>query len=311
MRGQRSNGINIDDGGSFDTPSHHLTLEGLRVEDVGPQGNNDGIKLSGIDDFVVRRCVVEGWGGQAVDMVGCHRGRIEDCDFRGKEGFSQHTGPQTKGGSADIVIRGCRFHRAGTRAVNIGGSTSRSVFRPQNALYEAKNITVEGCTFVDCEAPLAFVGVDGATVRFNTIYRPKTWVVRILQETTDEGFPPSRNGRLERNLIVLRRAELRTVVNIGRGTAPESFVFCENWWFFEDQPTTSARPELPTAEQSGVYGLDPKIAIDGSRLTPQNPKAAMFGALALPQHEAQRALDAHRPFFETSLGQNLSRFRPG
>ena len=51
VRGQSGNGINIDDGGTFDTPSHHVTLEGVRVADIGPTGNRDAIKLSGVDDL--------------------------------------------------------------------------------------------------------------------------------------------------------------------------------------------------------------------------------------------------------------------
>jgi hypothetical protein len=77
VRKQTGNGINIDDGGTYETPAHHITLEKLHVADIGPQGNHDAIKLSGVDDFVVRDCTVEGWGGQAVDMVGCHQGLIE------------------------------------------------------------------------------------------------------------------------------------------------------------------------------------------------------------------------------------------
>jgi hypothetical protein len=45
------NGLNIDDGGSYETPSHHVTLRNIVVRDVGPEGNRDGIKLSRLDDF--------------------------------------------------------------------------------------------------------------------------------------------------------------------------------------------------------------------------------------------------------------------
>ena len=123
IQGQSANGINIDDGGDYESPSHHIVLEGVQVSDVGPKGNRDGIKMSGVDDFLVRRCRVEGWGGQAIDMVGCHRGLIDECEFVGKEGYSQSSGPQTKGGSSQITIRDCRFQDAGSRAVNVGGST--------------------------------------------------------------------------------------------------------------------------------------------------------------------------------------------
>lgn len=281
-RGQRANGINIDDGGSFDTPSHHVLLERIQIADVGPTGNFDGIKLSGVVDFTLRDCTVQGWGGQAVDMVGCHRGVIEGCTFRGKAGFSQSTGPQTKGGSSQIAIRRCLFLDGGGRAVNLGGSTGLAYFRPRGALYEARDITVEGCIFVGSQAPLAFVGVDGALVRYNTIYRPDKWVLRILQETTEPGFAPCRHGRFERNLVVYRRADVSSHVNIGPHTAAETFVFADNLWYCEDRPQAS-RPELPAAETGGVYGIDPQLApLDEGRLRPQNPQAAPFGAAAWP-----------------------------
>ena len=38
--------------------------------------------------------------------------------------------------------------------------------------------------------PVAFVGVDGATVRHNTIYRPRRWGLRILQENRAAGLRP-------------------------------------------------------------------------------------------------------------------------
>ncbi len=277
-RGQSGNGVNVDDGGSYDSPAHHIVLENLTVMETGPRGNHDPIKLSGVDDFVVRRCLIEGWGGQAVDMVGCHRGVVEGCTFRGKPGFSQGAGPQTKGGSSDIVIRRCVFVQAADRCVNIGGSTGMPYFRPPGARYEAKNITVEGCVFVGGMAPLAYVGVDGATVRYNTIYHPSKWVLRILQETTAPGFPRCRNGRFERNLIVFRRAHVRTFVNIGPNTQPETFAFADNWWYCEDRPAAS-RPRLPVAETGSVYGVDPRLSRDDKgQLRVRNSRAARYGS---------------------------------
>jgi hypothetical protein len=42
-------------------------------------------------------------------------------------------------------------------------------------------------------------------------------------------------------------------VNLGAGTAPETFTFARNWWYCVDQPERS-RPKLPTPEIDGVYG---------------------------------------------------------
>jgi len=281
--GQSSNGINADDGGSYDTPAHHLTFENLHISDVGPEGNHDPLKLSGVDDFVVRDCTFEGWGGQAPDMVGCHRGLIEGCTFRGKKGCTQHSGPQTKGGSNQITVRRCLFVDAAMRGVNIGGSTGLPYFRPKGTLYEAKDIVVEGCTFVGCEAPVAFVGVDGAVVRYNTFYRPAKWVLRILQETTKDGFAPCRNGRFERNLIVFRAADVQVAANVGPNTSPETFSFRENWWYCEDRPAAS-RMRLPTVEVGGIYGIDPQLpafeaaSLKAGDLRPRHVNAVAYGA---------------------------------
>ncbi len=56
------NGLNIDDGGSYENPARHVVLRNLTIRDIGPKGNRDGIKLSGVNDFVVDSCTLERWG---------------------------------------------------------------------------------------------------------------------------------------------------------------------------------------------------------------------------------------------------------
>jgi len=193
--GARYNGLNIDDGGSFDTPSHHIVLRNLQVRDIGPTGNCDGIKLSGVANFRVENCIVERWGdgGQGIDMVGCHNGIISNCTLRFEDdkGF----GIQAKGGSSNIRIVRCRLEHAGARAIQLGGSTGLQFFRPPlksgQEHAEARNLTVEGCTIIGSTGAIAFVGVDGAIVRFNTIYRPKRWAIRILRRRERKGLSPA------------------------------------------------------------------------------------------------------------------------
>lgn len=261
-----ANGLNIDDGGVRDKEgAHHVVLRGLHVLDVGGGGNEDGIKLSGLYDFSVENCTIERWGGagSGIDMVGCHRGTIALNRFR-------HTTPpgangvQCKGGTSGIVIRGNRFDAAGGRAINIGGSTGLQFFRPPLAAQpphiEARDIRVEGNTFVGGLAAMAFVGVDGAVVRFNTIERPGRWALRILQENKTAGFVACRNGQFTDNVIVYESARWSEGgINIGAGTAPETFTFARNWWYCVDRPQRS-EPKLPTKEIGGVYGRDPAEA---------------------------------------------------
>jgi hypothetical protein len=284
--GAKSNGLSIDDGSVFTGQAHHVLLKGLRVRDVGPRGNHDGIKLSGLHGFRVEGCTVENWGigsGGGIDMVGCHDGVIVGNTFRhsARAEDTGGTGIQAKGGSSRIRILGNRFEHAGQRAINIGGSTGMAYFRPPldrwpegRDRFEAAEIHVEGNTFIGSLAPVAFVGVDRATVRRNTFFLPARWILRILQETREPGFAPSRRGDFSENIVVFDSVQWNSGgVNIGPETAPETFTFSRNVWFCRDVPEQS-RPELPTTETDGVYGQDPKLRDPAGldlRLAPDAP----------------------------------------
>lgn len=255
--GQTTNGLNIDDGGQRERPLRGVKIEGVEVRDIGPRGNYDAIKLSGLDGFTVRDCRLEGWGGQGIDMVGCHQGLIAGCELRGKEGFSATAGIQMKGGTSEITVEQCHFENAGERPVNMGGSTGLDYFRPAGALYEARALTVRNCVFRGSTCAAAFVGLDGGEFSDNTILYPEKWIFRILQETRAEGFAPCRRVIVKGNRITFRRSQVAVDVNIGEGTAPETFTFEGNRWLAEDRPTAS-KPKLPVAESAGTYGMDPR-----------------------------------------------------
>jgi hypothetical protein len=275
VRGFSTNGINVDDGGSFETPSKGIVIENVTVKDTGPKGNHDALKMSGVNQFAVRGCRFEGWGGSGIDMVGCHRGTVERCSFEGKPGFSQANAIQMKGGTTGILVHMNFFKNAGQRSINLGGSTGLQFFRPKVGDHEAKDITVAGNRFVGSTAVLAWVTADGGHVRHNTIYCPDKWVLRILQETKDKKFKPSHGGLFEKNLVVFDR-KVRTFVNVGGGTKPESFTFRANAWF---EIGGRRKPRLPTPEKAGVYGVDPKLAKPGTpEMKCKEPRLKDFGA---------------------------------
>jgi len=257
ITGQSLNGLNLDDGGQLDPPVTGITLDHIEVSDVGPSGNHDGIKCSGLDKLTIRDCTVTGWGGQGIDCVGCHDSLITGCKLIGKPGFTASAGIQLKGGTAGVTVEKCHFTNAGERPLNVGGSTVLPYFRPLGAKYEATRITVRDNVIEGSPCATAFTGVDGAEFSGNTILFPQKWIFRILQETKEPGFAPCRNVRIQDNRIVFRRAQVQIDLNIGSGAAPETFRFANNCWFAEDQPAAS-KPKLPTAETSGVYGTDPR-----------------------------------------------------
>ncbi len=260
VSGQQHNGINLDDGGELDKPVKGITIERVEISDIGPRGNHDGIKGSGLHGLTIRDCTITGWGGQGIDLVGCHRSLISGCRFIGKAGFTASAGVQLKGGTSEVTVEKCHFTNAGERPINVGGSTGAAYFRPQGVKHEASRIIVRDNVIEGGLSAAAFVGVDGAEFTGNTILFPTKWILRILQETTAEAFAPCRNVLVKGNRIVFRRSQVQTEINIGGGTEPATFRFENNHWFAEDRPDFS-KPKLPSIEKDGVYGTDPRQGI--------------------------------------------------
>lgn len=254
--GQSGNGVNIDDGGSYETPSHHVTVEECYFHDMDASGNNDLLKLSGLDSFQIIDCVFENGadGGSGVDMVGCHYGL-----FAGNE-FSDMGSNciQAKGGTQFIRIQGNRFVNGGQRSINLGGSTGLEFFRPIDAPFEAADLEVYSNIFIGSTAPVAYVGSTRVNVINNTIWLPEKWVARILQENVDpDRFVASGENAFCNNIVVID-SRVTTQINIGPDTRPETFVFKNNLWHHVDNSSWSG-PVLPVDELGGIVGSDPMM----------------------------------------------------
>lgn len=256
FRGYSDNGINVDDGGRGQT-SHHIILEDIRIENIGPKGNNDALKMSGVDHFVVRNLHAEGWGGSAVDLVGCHFGVVERSRFIHKKGCRSGNGIQIKGGAHSILVQNNHFVEAIGRGVQIGGLTGLKYFRPAPGDTEARNVRVAGNTFIGVSAPVVWVTSRDSHVHHNLFYMPKGWLGRILQETTDPRFMPCGGGRFEKNVIVLDSAA-GGIFNIGKGTDPRSFILHGNIW---NRRESDVRRYLPAVESGGTYGFHPELKV--------------------------------------------------
>ncbi|NUP08271.1 MAG: right-handed parallel beta-helix repeat-containing protein [Polyangiaceae bacterium] len=265
ITGGQANGINCDDGSDYANAdaARFIVFRDLSIHDIGTGGNNDCLKLSGINDYWVLRTEFARCGGamagSGIDQVGCHRGVIAQNTFTEMSG----NGVQCKGGSEDILVTANHFVDAGERAVNIGGSTGFEFFRPPLSTSEpnaeARNIVVTANLIERGFASLAFVGCVDCLAANNTIVDPERWPFRILQETTSEGsytFLPASDGRVANNIIWFSAAAVTAHVNVGADTNPESFVFQNNLWFAHDDPGGST-PSLPVAESGGIVGEDP------------------------------------------------------
>ena len=260
VRDSSANGFNIDDGGDYSTPAHHVVFRDVTVRNIGDGGNQDCVKLSGLDDFHIEGADLSGCSGQSIDMVGCHDGVITANYIHDTPG----AGVQAKGGTADILVHRNLFADVEGRTVNLGGSTGLEFFRPIDAPHEGARITVVGNVVVrPAEAAFAYVGCDACVASNNTIVHPQRWVARILQETVDPArFVPSRDGEFTNNIVVFQNSVLRTFVNVGPDTAPDTFMFDYNLWWDLDDPGFSGptySDGIPAAQNdvAGDPGFDP------------------------------------------------------
>ena len=223
-------GINIDDGGSYNTPAEYIVLRNVTFRDIGTGGNNDCLKLSGVDRFYIEGSAFSGCNqGEAIDMVGCHDGVIAGNQFSNLP----VNGVQTKGGSADVLIHGNRFNDIVQRSINAGGSTGATFYRPSNTTHEAARIQMIANIFERSgNTPVAFVGCDTCVFANNTIVEPGTYLARILEENTTLG--PSANGYFINNIVLLNSIGRGAVVNVGGNTQPTTYTFGSNLWFSLD-----------------------------------------------------------------------------
>ncbi len=274
------NGINCDDGGDYDDPeaTRHVIFRDLAIDHIGGTGNQDCLKLSGVDDYFVLNSEFSFCGGDlsgsGVDHVGCHGGLLVGNYFHDLSANAV----QCKGGSEDIEIRGNRRIDAGERAVNMGGGTGFTFFRPPLSTSEpnaeARDIRVVANVIQGATTPLAFVGCVDCVAAHNTIIDPDRWLLRILQETTSSGdyeFLPCSQNRVVNNLFTFTRADLASSdVNVGPNTAAETFTVTHNLWYADDQPSESEPKTLPVTHTDSVVGQDPlltdRAAADGHLL---------------------------------------------
>jgi len=257
IRNAVPHGISIDDGGSYSSPASQIVLRDVSFSRIGNGGNNDCLKMSGVDHFYVEGSRFLGCNqGEGIDMVGCHNGMISGNTFADMPG----TAVQTKGGSADVLIHGNHFARIGQRAVNAGGSTGERWFRPIDAPREAERIQIVANVIESTgSTPITFSGCADCVFANNTIVDPGDFVARIVEENAER--QPGQGGYFINNIVVFSANRLRGFVDVREGTRPTTFTFGWNLWHARDDASFAGpvyTNGLP-AEQGAVVTQDPLL----------------------------------------------------
>lgn len=277
VRNAVPHGVSIDDGGSYESPARFVVLRNVSLSRIGNGGNNDCLKLSGVDDFYIEGSRFAGCNeGEGIDMVGCHRGTITGNTFTDMPGIAV----QTKGGSADVLVHGNRFIRIGGRAINAGGSTGEPWFRPLDAPHEAERIRMIANLIDDTgSAPVTFSGCSDCVFANNTVVDPGDFAVRIVEE--NPARRPGERGYFINNIIVFEAGELREFVDLRKGTMPATFTFDSNLWFARDDAGFEG-PDLPRDLPRGTHPVASRDPLLDRDFRPRLGSPALGAGRAVP-----------------------------
>lgn len=274
FRNSQYHGINICDGGhpsdlndSRGTPAHDIIFKNLEFYNC----ERTGLKMAGVDNFLIEDCTFNNLPFQCLDMVGCHNGTVRNCTFTDCMSRSgSGIGVVAKGGSKDITIDRCYFKDLRTYGVMIGATTSENLFRPPvysndsdgNLMdYEAKNINVYRCLFDNIGTPIKWSCCRENRVYNNTIYCPKSFddseysdgggtlvavfnIYEMHTEVAGDTLVWSRDGIVKNNLIYYGTTHMypwlnKAVYVQSEYTHPETFEFSNNLFYCHANPDSS------------------------------------------------------------------------
>lgn len=260
-----------------------VTLRNVTVERTGPTGQRQAVRLAGVSNIEIEQCRIEGWGGAAIEMVGCREVTVQSCRFNGLEGFSQMGGIVMRAGTREVVIERNRFDNAGEFVVAMGGVSDRPHFRPPvrpdepGPRFEAIEIAVSECVFVGGGCTVVFANADGCSFRSNTVVRPKSFVMNLRADQRDKPFAPSQRHVFSSNLIVWEPGDLQKFALVMPGVVGERFIMEQNLWWSkessEDRAKLGGLPGKQAFEQ--VWDIDPDL---DEHMKPQTEAAKVYGA---------------------------------
>ena len=259
--GQSENGINIDDvisGATFGTyRSEGIVLRRVSVTLKPKDENYDGIKLSGLKNFIIEECRIQGWSGKGcgIDMVGCYSGSIRSCLLDGQS--KGQVGIQAKGGSESIEIIDCLIKDSVDRGIQIGGITEQTNFRDDTAVYEARDVQVSRCTVAGGETSIAMTGSHNTTINLSRLLYPKRWFFKAIRENQNNRFLNTSKGLITKNVCVASGRDFVGALRVDSGVDKHTIYFQENVWCCEDNPARDFRIGLTVHDSTGIFAQRP------------------------------------------------------
>lgn len=260
-----------------------ITLRRVRIEKTGPEGLRHAAVITGVDSLRLDQCVFDGWGGCAVELRASSNVRIEHCTFTGRDDHSQMWGIRARSDCDLVSVNRCTFTRAAATCIQFGGKTELNELvlpagpTPEPAsLYQVSRSSIQHCLFVDSFCPVHFGNVDGITMRYNTVVRPKPWIISVVDDDDPTVLAPSRNILIGENIFVFDPAALTKLSNIGLPADVTVLRLEENLWWGGELYDANSPLGMPPGEHVLPQTLDVDPQLDEKHL-PANEAAKSLG----------------------------------
>jgi len=255
--------------------SNNVEVRNVRVERGGADLGSVGIRLAKVDDFEIGGCTVrEGAWYQAIDLVGCQRGVVQECAV---VSMPRGVGILIRAGSSSIDVYRCTVEECQRTAMYLGGVSNAQEFRPLDAGIECADIRLYACVIRNSATGVAFDGAERCVVANNTFVGITNTVFTLgTTNTFVPGLRPSAGNSFVNNIVVYPRT-IGQHVAVFAGTSNESHTMSNNLWFNRDVPNNSAPSLLGLVETSSIYGQNPMFVDANSnfRLMPGSPAIGM------------------------------------
>jgi hypothetical protein len=275
---QTANAINIDDGVAHTTDTEAIAIVNVYAHDIAATFDSACFKVGGVNglalyDSRTRECT------RGIDLIGVHGAALA----RNVLYATYSRAIAVRGGSTDVDIRQNFINDGGGYALELGGVTPASQFRPAlsatmpNA--EARRVRAFDNFLVgDMGTAFVFNTCSDCLVAHNFTGGNPNYLIRILQDTQAQGgytFEPTKNGRVINNSFQWMTGQLFGSVEYDAArTQAGTFTFSHNLW--------QAPPQLPSQEDGTVIAFSGYSALDGGHLAYCGGPEA-FAAAPLPE----------------------------
>lgn len=266
VSGATVSGINLE--APEDGAAGHVRIENVRISKTGPRGLRHALSLRNLTNVQVKDCLIEGWGGSAVEIITCTEVVIEGCTFKGLDDHAQQVGVRVRALSSAVEINDCRFDQAGTIAVAMGAAShardlpsAKIEAAKDGSLAEATNVRVQRCSIIGSQCGVAFVNAQDCAVRNTAFVRQKRCVLALGAEHTDARFTPGGRNAFARNVVVWEPGDLQRLAEVGPLVDPSKFILDANlWWSTQSGEERVKLGPLPGKEiLPQVYDVDPSL----------------------------------------------------